>query len=69
MPERALEHHEAKIMAERQATMLLGILDQYEPPVDVGLIGELPRVEVRVVSNAAIGGLSGLTHWDRTKAH
>jgi len=49
--------------------MLLGILDQYEPPVDEGLIGELPRVEVRVVSNAAIGGLSGLTHWDRTKAH
>lgn len=58
VPERALEYHEARVMAERQAMLLLlGVLDQYEPPVDIGLIGELPRVRVQVVPNAAISGL------------
>src|SRR6185437_3254328 len=50
-----------------QAVKLLSILDQYEPPVNVGLIAELPRIEVRVVPNRDIGGLSGATQWDRTK--
>jgi Zn-dependent peptidase ImmA (M78 family) len=39
------------------------MLDQREPPVDVGLIAELPRIEVRVVSNRDIAGLSGMSQW------
>jgi hypothetical protein len=65
VPERALQDHEATGIAERQATRLLGIFNQQEPPVDVGLIAGLPRTEVRVVPNREIGGLSGLTQWIR----
>src|SRR6266568_4581361 len=62
-PARALQHHEAQGIAERQATRLLGILEQREPPVDVGLIAELPRIEVRVVPNRDLAGLSGMSQW------
>ncbi len=65
VPERPLQDHEATGIAERQATRLLGIFNQQEPPVDVGLIAGLPRTEVRVVPNREIGGLSGLTQWIR----
>jgi hypothetical protein len=68
MPGRTLQEHEATGVAERQAGRLLVIFNQVEPPVDVGLIAELPRIEVRVVPSQSIGsGLSGLTHWDRAK--
>lgn len=68
MPGRTLQEHEATGVAERQATRLLSIFNQVEPPVDVGLIAELPRIEVRVVASQKIGSdLSGLTHWDRSK--
>jgi Zn-dependent peptidase ImmA (M78 family) len=68
VPERPLQEHEATGIAERQAARLLGIFNQVEPSVDVSLIGELPRIEVRVVPSSDIGsGLSGLTHWDRSK--
>lgn len=63
VPARPLQHHEAQGIAERQATRLLSLIDQYEPPVDVGLIAELPRIEVRVVPNRDIGGLSGMSQW------
>src|SRR5260370_42566163 len=66
-PARALQHHEAQGIAERQATRLLVILEQREPPVDVGLIAELPRIEVRVVANRDIGGLSGTGFTRRPK--
>lgn len=63
VPARPLQHHEAQGIAERQATRLLTLLDQREPPVDVGLIAELPRIEVRVVPNRDIAGLSGMSQW------
>ncbi len=62
-PARGLQHHEAQGVAERQATRLLTILEQREPPVDVGLIAELPRIEVRVVPNRDLAGLSGMSQW------
>jgi Zn-dependent peptidase ImmA (M78 family) len=62
-PARGLQHHEAQGVAERQATRLLVILEQSEPPVDVGLIAELPRIEVRVVPNRDLAGLSGMSQW------
>lgn len=63
MPARGLAHHEAQGVAERQAVRLLSILEQREPPVAVGLIAELPRIEVRVVPNRDLAGLSGMSQW------
>jgi Zn-dependent peptidase ImmA (M78 family) len=63
VPARPLQHHEAQGIAERQATRLLTILDQRDTPVDVGLIAELPRIEVRVVPNRDLAGLSGMSQW------
>ena len=68
VPERPLQDHEATGIAERQATRLLAIFNQIEPPVDVSLIGELPRIEVRVVPNQDIAGLSGFTQWKRPES-
>jgi Zn-dependent peptidase ImmA (M78 family) len=67
VPARALQEHEARGIAERQATRLLGLLDQHEPPVAVGLIAELPRIEVRVVPNRDLAGLSGMSQWMRER--
>jgi Zn-dependent peptidase ImmA (M78 family) len=64
MPARALEDHEARGIAERQAARLLQIFEVHQPSVDVGVIGELPRVQVRVQPGLLD---SGLTHWDRGK--
>lgn len=65
IPGRALQEHEATGIAERQATRLLTMLDQREPPVEVGLLAELPRIEVRVVPNRELAGLSGMSQWVR----
>jgi len=65
MPLRPLEEHEARSVAERQAIKLLQLLSQPEPAVDVGLITELPRVEVKVESNLHVGGISGFSQWSR----
>jgi IrrE N-terminal-like domain len=64
MPARALEDHEARGIAERQATRFLEVFDITEPSVDVGVICGLPRVRVRVEPTLAD---SGLTYWDRGK--
>ena len=69
VPARGLQHHEAQGVAERQAMRLLAILEQREPPVDVGLIAELPRIEVRVVPNRDLAGLSGMTQWLKQQSH
>src|SRR5260370_2652667 len=65
MPLRALEEHEAHSVAERQAIRLLEVLGQREPAADVGLIAELPRVEVKVEPNLHVGGISGFSQWAR----
>jgi Zn-dependent peptidase ImmA (M78 family) len=62
-----LQQHEALGVAERQAMRLLAILEQREPPVAVGLIAGLPRVEVRVVPNRDLAGLSGMTQWLKSR--
>jgi predicted transcriptional regulator len=61
MPSRALQDHEARGIAERQASRFLEIHELTQPSVDVGLICELPRMRVRVKPNLPD---SGLTHWD-----
>jgi len=62
MPARPLQDHEARGIAERQAMRWLETYEAREPPVDVGLLCELPRVRVRVEPGLAD---SGLTHWNR----
>jgi predicted transcriptional regulator len=62
MPARELQDHEARSIAERQASRFLDIFELSEPSVDVGLICELPRVRVRVEGYLPS---SGLTHWER----
>lgn len=59
-PDRNLEDHEARGIAERQALRLLQILGQHEPAVNVAAIADLPRIEVRVEPNLPV---SGLSHW------
>ena len=61
-PDRNLEDHEARHVAERQALRLLQILGQTGPAVDVSLIAELPRIEVRVESGLPV---SGFSQWSR----
>jgi Zn-dependent peptidase ImmA (M78 family) len=65
IPLRPLEEHEARGVAERQAIKLLQLLGQHEPSVNVGLIAELPRVEVKVEPNLHTGGISGFSQWSR----
>ncbi|NUL28408.1 ImmA/IrrE family metallo-endopeptidase [Streptomyces lunaelactis] len=65
MPMRPLELHEARSIAERQATLLLELLGQREGAVEVGLIAKLPRIEVKVEPKLHLGGVSGFTQWSR----
>ncbi|MEV6831173.1 ImmA/IrrE family metallo-endopeptidase [Amycolatopsis sp. NPDC051102] len=65
MPVRPLEEHEARSIAERQATKLLELLEQHAPAVDVGLITELPLVEVKVDSALRGTGILGFSNWSR----
>ncbi|WP_157488941.1 ImmA/IrrE family metallo-endopeptidase [Pseudofrankia sp. DC12] len=48
IPARAITQGEALILAERQASLLMRMLDIREVPVDVLRISELPNIEVRV---------------------
>jgi hypothetical protein len=61
MPDRPLEEHEARSVAERQSLRLLQILGQNSPSVDVAAIAELPRIEVRVAPKLPISGFSQWT--------
>jgi predicted transcriptional regulator len=65
MPVRRLEAHEARSVAERQATKLLVLLGMSEAPVDLAILTELPRIEVRVDSRLAQLGISGLSESSR----
>jgi predicted transcriptional regulator len=65
MPVRQLETHEARSVAERQATKLLELLNMSEAPVDVSLLADLPRIEVRVDARLARLGISGLSESSR----
>ncbi|WP_131786565.1 ImmA/IrrE family metallo-endopeptidase [Protofrankia symbiont of Coriaria ruscifolia] len=67
MPTRPLEEHEARGVAERQAIKLLELLGQHEPSVNVSLIAELPRLEVKVKRSQHLtaSGTSGFAQWSR----
>lgn len=65
VPVRPLTEREAKSLAERQAIILLELLGQHRPAVDVGLIAQLPKIEVRVEPNLHQGGISGFSQWSR----
>lgn len=55
---RPLKASEARIVAERQAHLLLRLLGITKPSVDIELIAELPNVEVEVLSGLALSGYS-----------
>jgi predicted transcriptional regulator len=65
MPVRQLEAHEARSVAERQAVKLLELLGLSEAPVDVSLLIDLPRIDVRVDTRLARLGISGLSESSR----
>jgi Zn-dependent peptidase ImmA (M78 family) len=67
MPARRLSDFEARSVAERQATKLLQLLETREPPVEVALIADLPRIDVRVA--ALKRGMSGETEWRDGRWH
>jgi Zn-dependent peptidase ImmA (M78 family) len=62
VPPRPLTWQEAKTIAERQATILLELLGQREPAVNVSLLAELPRIKVAVEQ---LGGISGFSQWSK----
>jgi Zn-dependent peptidase ImmA (M78 family) len=65
VPARPLTEREAKSIAERQAIILLELLGQRRPAVDVSLVADLPRIEVRVEPNLHRSGISGFSQWSR----
>ncbi len=69
VPTRRLQDHEARYITERQATKCLELFGFAGPPVDVGLIAELPRVEVTAKTTQEIGGLSGFSEYSRGRWH
>lgn len=62
---RSLTPQEARIVAERQATLLLELLGITTPSVDVELVMELPNIEVEVIPDLPQSGLSSWEkdHW------
>jgi predicted transcriptional regulator len=65
MPARAVSLTEAYMLAERQATELLRLLEVRSVPVPVWRIGELPRIEIQVESRDYMIDKSGFSHrWE-----
>jgi predicted transcriptional regulator len=64
MPPRALEDHEARFVAERQARRLTELLDLTGPVVDLGPIASLPRLDVRTKAGLPV---SGFSEWSRSR--
>ena len=59
-PDRALEDHEARHIAERQATRLLALTGTTEPAVPAEIITELPRIQAQLATDLPA---SGATRW------
>lgn len=55
---RPLKVHEARIVAERQADLLLRLLRITQPSVEIELIAELPTINVEVSPNLPLSGYS-----------
>jgi hypothetical protein len=66
MPLRRLAYWEHLIIAEQQATRLLGLLDQTEPGVSLDWLsqGALGNVAVVLTPRWKMEGLSGMTTWE-----
>jgi predicted transcriptional regulator len=64
MPHRALENHEARFIAERQARRLTQLLDLNGPIIDLGPIISLPRLDVRIRAGLPV---SGFSEWSRSR--
>jgi Zn-dependent peptidase ImmA (M78 family) len=65
MPARPVNLGEAYILAERQATLLLKLLDITQTPVDVARIADLPKIEIRVEPRHRIPTLAGFSRkWE-----
>ncbi|HEY2574868.1 MAG TPA: ImmA/IrrE family metallo-endopeptidase [Streptosporangiaceae bacterium] len=65
MPARTVSLTEAYMLAERQATELLKLLEVRSVPVPVWRIGELPRIEIQVESRDYMVDKSGFSHrWE-----
>ena len=62
---RPLKASEARIVAERQANLLLRLLDITKPSVEIELIAELPNIEVEVSPGLSLSGYSAWQndHW------
>lgn len=64
-PLRPLTESDAKSLAERQAIIMLELLSQRDPAVDVGVIADIPRIEVKVEPGLHLGGISGFSQWSK----
>jgi Zn-dependent peptidase ImmA (M78 family) len=65
MPIRRLAYYEHLLIAERQATRLLSLHNQVQPPVKLEWLssGKLGNIEVVLESRWRMEGLSGMTSW------
>lgn len=63
IPARALTLNEAYVLAEKQASKLLQLLNIERVPVDVALIAQLPKIEVRVQPRHRMPNLAGFSQW------
>jgi hypothetical protein len=64
MPHRALETHEAKSIAERQAQRLTVLLELTGPVLDLDAVAGLPRLCVRFKAGLPV---SGFSEWSRSR--
>lgn len=62
MPHRALEDHEARFVAERQAQRLRALLGLADDVTDLDAIAGLPRLEVKIRPGLPV---SGFSEWSR----
>jgi Zn-dependent peptidase ImmA (M78 family) len=63
MPLRPLAFWEHRTIAEHQAAKLLDLLDQHGPAADLTWLTELSKVQVVLVQQWRMDGLSGMTSW------
>jgi hypothetical protein len=61
VPTRPLTLSESYTLAEQQASRALALLDIKQPPVDLGWIVDLPRVDVQLSPRYQMDGFSGAT--------